>query len=157
MLGFLLSEYPRDLIIWIFLYTNTNYDRVKLIPILSKSFSRKLFYFLCTYIFFIAVTPAAYILCLVVFQVCCHICTKSVQHWLPIVLIILSNDIHLNPGPDNKNNFNFMAWNLNSLAKDNFKRVGLIEAHNSIFNYDLISICETSLNDSVELPETLLN
>ena len=35
--------------------------------------------------------------------------------------------------------------------------IHLIEAHNSIFNYDLISICETSLNDSVELPETLLN
>ena len=31
------------------------------------------------------------------------------------------------------------------------------EAHNSLFNYDLISICETSLNDSVELPEPLLN
>ena len=31
------------------------------------------------------------------------------------------------------------------------------KAHNSIFNYDLISICETSLNDSVELPDTLLN
>ena len=43
------------------------------------------------------------------------------------------------------------------MAKDNFQRVRLIEAHNSIFNYDLISICETSLNDSVELPETLLN
>ena len=27
----------------------------------------------------------------------------------------------------------------------------------SIFNYDLISICETSLNDSVGLPETLLD
>ena len=27
----------------------------------------------------------------------------------------------------------------------------------SIFNYDLISICETSLNDSVELPDTLLS
>ena len=40
---------------------------------------------------------------------------------------------------------------------DNFQRVRLIEAHNYIFNYDLISICETSLNDSVELPETLLN
>ena len=50
-----------------------------------------------------------------------------------------------------------MSWNLNSLAKDNFQRVRLIEAHNSIFNYDLISICETSLNDSVELPLTLLN
>ena len=50
-----------------------------------------------------------------------------------------------------------MSWNLNSLAKDNFQRIRLIEAHNSIFNYDLISICETSLNDSVELPSTLLN
>ena len=49
-----------------------------------------------------------------------------------------------------------MSWNVNSLAKDDFQRVTLIEAHNSIFYYDLISICETSLNDSVELPETLL-
>ena len=50
-----------------------------------------------------------------------------------------------------------MLWNLNPLAKDNFQRIRLIEAHNSLFNYDLISICETSLNDSVELPETLIN
>ena len=50
-----------------------------------------------------------------------------------------------------------MSWNLNSIAKDNFQRVNLIEAHNSLFKYDLISICETGLNDSVELPEPLLN
>ena len=50
-----------------------------------------------------------------------------------------------------------MSWNLNSLAKESFQRVRLIEAHNSLFNYDLISICETSLNDSIELPETLQN
>ena len=50
-----------------------------------------------------------------------------------------------------------MNWNLNSITKDNFHRVDLIEAHNSIFNYDLISVCETNLNDSVDLPETLLN
>ena len=50
-----------------------------------------------------------------------------------------------------------MSWNLYSLAKDNFQRIRLIEAHNTLFNYDLISICETSLNDSVELPETLLD
>ena len=42
-----------------------------------------------------------------------------------------------------------MSWNVNSIAKDNVQRVRLIDAHNSIFNYDLISICETSLNDSV--------
>ena len=40
-----------------------------------------------------------------------------------------------------------MSWNVKSFAKDNFNRVRHIEAHNSIFNYDLISICETSLND----------
>ena len=64
----------------------------------------------------------------------------------------------MNPGPQFQNNcFNFMSWNVNSLAKENFYRVHLIEAHNSIFNYHLISICEKSLNDSVKLPETLLN
>ena len=50
-----------------------------------------------------------------------------------------------------------MSWNINSLVKDNFLRVSLIEAHNSFFNYDLISICETSLNDLVGLPEMLLD
>ena len=42
---------------------------------------------------------------------------KSVPHWLPIILINLSNDVHLNPGPQFQNNFfNFMSWNVNSLA-----------------------------------------
>ena len=50
-----------------------------------------------------------------------------------------------------------MSWNLNSLAKDNFQCTRFIEAHSALFNYDLISICETSLNDSVELPGTLMN
>ena len=50
-----------------------------------------------------------------------------------------------------------MNWNLNSIVKDNFQRVQAIEAHNSLFNYDLISICETSLNDSIEIPDPLLN
>ena len=50
-----------------------------------------------------------------------------------------------------------MSWNLNSITKDNFQRVRLIEAHNSLFNYDLISICETSLNNTVELPEAHLD
>ena len=66
----------------------------------------------------------------------------------------------MNPGPQNhfqNNFFNFMNWNLNSLTKDDFHRVDLIDAHNSIFNYDLISVCETNINDSIEIPDTLLN
>ena len=50
-----------------------------------------------------------------------------------------------------------MNWNLNSIAKNNFERVQLIEAHNSILNYDLMSLCETSLNESTEIPDSLLN
>ena len=53
--------------------------------------------------------------------------------------------------------FSFCNWNVNSLAKDNFHRVQLLEAHNSIFKYDLISLCETRLNDSVKLPDSLLD
>ena len=53
---------------------------------------------------------------------------KITPNWLTILLIILSNDVQLNPGPSPQN-FNFMTWNVNSIAKDNFERVGLIEAH----------------------------
>ena len=66
----------------------------------------------------------------------------------------------MNPGPGHsyrENFFTFMNWNLNSLSKDNFQRVQAIEAHNSLFNYDLISVCETSLNSSIEIPDPLLN
>ena len=79
-------------------------------------------------------------------------------HWYFQLVIYLSNDICKNPGPQFQSNFfKFMSWNLNSIANDNFHRVSLIEAHNSLFNYDLISICETCLSDSIELPETLLD
>ena len=91
-------------------------------------------------------------------QICCHSLRNNVPHWQLIILILLSNDIQLNPGSISENELlKFMTWNLNSLAKDNFQRLNLIEAHNSIFDYDLISINETSLNDAVELPETLLD
>ena len=75
-----------------------------------------------------------------------------------LLLILLSNDIEMHPGPQyNENVFSFVNWNLNSLAKNNFERVQLIEAHNSIFNYDLISLCETSISESIEIPDPLLN
>ena len=49
-----------------------------------------------------------------------------------------------------------MNWNVNSTAKDNFHRLKLLEAQTSIFNYDIISLCESSLNDSVDLPDSYL-
>ena len=124
----------------------------------SKIISRVIPGTLTFSMFSMSLTPATCTLCLIMFRIWCHTYVKPVPHWLPIILIILSDDVHLNPGPQFQNNFfNFMSWNVNSLAKENFQRVRLIEAHNSIFNYDLISICETSLDDTVELHETLLN
>ena len=54
-----------------------------------------------------------------IFQIWRHSYVKRVPHWLPIILIILSNDVHLNPGPQFQNKvFNFMPWNVDSLAKE---------------------------------------
>ena len=75
--------------------------------------------------------------------------------WLVFIRLILANDIETNPGFSNSF-FTFCNWNINSLAKDNFSRVQLLEAHNTLYKYDLISLCETSLNNTVEIPEPLL-
>ena len=82
--------------------------------------------------------------------------------WLSALLILLSYDIHPNPGPQHissefSNGFlSFCNWNLNTLSINNFSRVSLLEAHNSIFKYDIISLCETSLNEETTVPEGIL-
>ena len=53
--------------------------------------------------------------------------------------------------------FTFCNWNLNSLGKDNFSRIRVIQAQNSFYEYDKISLCETSLSDTVELPLQMLD
>ena len=77
---------------------------------------------------------------------------------------MVSSDIHKNPGPmvdpNKKYNCGFLSfgnWNLNTLSKDVFHRISLPEANNTLFNYDFISLCETSLNDSLKVAENILN
>ena len=68
-------------------------------------------------------------------------------------MIIHSNDIHVNLGPNNENKvFSVSIWNCNSIVKNTFNRVDLLKVHASIYNYDVMSLCETSLNDDVEIP-----
>ena len=81
---------------------------------------------------------------------------QALPSWLIFIRLILANDVELNPEEFSKVFFTFCNWNVNSLAKDNFERVQLLEAHNSLFNYDLISLCEVSINSTVEIPATLL-
>ena len=122
-----------------------------------KTLFQIFFIILSIYTFYLATTPSSCIFCLLVFQTGCQSSTQVSPQWLQILLIALSNDVHQNPGPPfHKCFFTFMSWNFNSIAKDNFQRVRQIESQNSIFNYDLISIRETSLNDSIKLPDILL-
>ena len=110
--------------------------------------------FLSLIIFHLATSKTNQILCLFVFQIgCSPFNGNKPVVWLPFLLIILSNDIELNPGQNFNHSFlSVITWNLNSLTKDHFNRVQLIEAHNSLFNYDLIAVNETCLNDSIEIP-----
>ena len=89
----------------------------------------------CIYITSISITPVAWIICLVVFQILRY-SIKKMPHWFVFIIILLSNDIHVNPGPYCENNLK-MNLNVNSLAKDNFQRVRLMEAHNATFNIHL--------------------
>ena len=72
---------------------------------------------------------------------------------------MLSSDVHPNPGPvHSTNNFSsgflsFCNWNLNTLSKDDFYRKDLLEAHNTVHKYDIISLCETSLDSTTVVPE----
>ena len=121
-LGLLFCEcldYPLQMFI---IFINSSYESVVNILLkFRKIVSRTIFSILSIYIYSIVLTPATCILSLMIFQVWCHAFTIHVPPWLPPILILLSNDIHLDPGPHFQNSFlNFMLWNLNSLAKDNF-------------------------------------
>jgi len=91
----------------------------------------------------------------------CSLPNELTAFWLFNLLLLLSSDIHPNPGPLNGNDFSsgflsFCNWNLNSLAKDNFYRTTLLNAHNAVHKYDIISLCETSLNDETPIPENAI-
>ena len=60
----------------------------------------------------------------------------------------LRGDVHHNPGPCHGNSFRFCHWNLDSIAVNDFIKVPLIEAYNSVYNYDIITLSETYFESS---------
>ena len=68
--------------------------------------------------------------------------------------ILISGDVETNPGPET---LDFYSWNLICIIAHDFLRVSLIEAYKSIYNYDLISIVETHLDNSIDLARLALN
>ena len=98
-LGLFLSSYMEVTLLFI-INTNTEFENVFIILLKFKNIIfRTIFGTLPIHIFAIAVTPATCILCLLVFQIWCHSYKRNVPFWFPLILILLSNDVHMNPGP----------------------------------------------------------
>ena len=63
--------------------------------------------------------------------------------------LVRSGNVHDNPG-SNDCNLKFFHWNLDSLTARSNTKILLIEAYNSVFNYDLIVVSDTRLNQSID-------
>ena len=73
--------------------------------------------------------------------------------------LIISGDIECNPGPENIHNQNLSLchWNLNGIAANNFIKISLLEAYNSIHNFDVICISETFLDSDYSIDDQRLS
>ena len=75
----------------------------------------------------------------------------SIATWVYNILISLSGDVQLNPGPKNKSDVNFSIChlNLNSIAAHNYAKVLLLQAYIAVYKFDIICISETYLDTSI--------
>ena len=85
-------------------------------------------------------------------QICCQF-FSYLNYYLIITdivqtLLILSGNVLKNPGPTDCN-LKFFHWNLDSLTACDNSKISLIEAYNSVFNYDLTAISDTRLDQSI--------
>ena len=70
--------------------------------------------------------------------------------WLYSLLILLSADVELNPGPKRAftRNISICHWNLNSISAHNYIKLFLLKAYIAIHKFDIICLSETYLDSS---------
>ena len=70
--------------------------------------------------------------------------------WLYSLLILLSADVELNPGPKrvSTSNISICHWNLNSISAHNYIKLFLLKAYIAIHKFDIICLSETYLDSS---------
>ena len=71
------------------------------------------------------------------------------------IQLIRSGDIEIQPGPI-KNALKFCHWNLNSVLAHDRIKVSLLEAYNSVYNYDILVLGETYLSGDISHDETFI-
>ena len=62
--------------------------------------------------------------------------------WLYVLLITLSGDVELNPGPkrNDAQTLSIYHWNLNSICAHNFAKLSLLRAYVSVHKFDIICL-----------------
>ena len=102
LLWLLLCEQPEDFIQF-FLQYSPNFalpDRN-----ISKRITQSCFHISCVFIFTDAISPETHTLSIFVFQIWCNVLSSNTPRWVPLLLILMANDIELNPGPSLQNQF----------------------------------------------------
>ena len=66
------------------------------------------------------------------------------------LLLILSGDIHTNPGPSTPKDLKFFHWNLNSLCARGGLKKQLIQAYDAVYKYDIIAVSESMLDSTIK-------
>ena len=81
---------------------------------------------------------------LLVFSCFDYYCNFSFLHF-KFIQLIRSGDIEIQPGPI-KNALKFCHWNLNSVLAHDRIKISLLEAYNSVYNYNILVLVETYLS-----------
>ena len=66
------------------------------------------------------------------------------------MLLLLSGDIHMNPGQRISKGLKFFHWNLNSICARDSIKIPLIEAYDAIHKFDVIAISESMLDSNIK-------
>ena len=73
--------------------------------------------------------------------------------WLCSLLVMLSGDVEVNPGPKNKDKdcLSICHWNLNSISAYDYSKLFLLNSYNSLHKFDIICLSETYLDSNTPL------
>ena len=63
-------------------------------------------------------------------------------------MLMMSADVHKNPGPVGQSKLSILHWNLGSISANNFAKLHSLQAFISVYKYDIICLSETFLDSS---------
>ena len=78
---------------------------------------------------------------------------ETVSAWLCSLLVMLSGDVEVKPGPKKKDKDypSIFHWNLNSISAYDYSKLFLLNSYNSLHKFDIICLSETYLDSNTPL------